>query len=200
MKNLASPARPCRRRRPSTSTAAFLFSCLSIPGFAFPSPARAATFCSAPGTGWCVARRFAGTVPQGELGFRFGEPLDVDGDGHADVAAGARFKLQGTFQSGSAMVWSGATGALIRAWDGDRSDGLFGHWVMPVPDISGDGLADVVIAAPHAPVDGRMRGVVVARSPKTREELWKRAENESENLGWDLTLAEIGRASCRERV
>jgi hypothetical protein len=60
---------------------------------------------------------------------------------------------------------------------------------MPVPDISGDGLADLIIAAPHAPVDGRMRGVVVARSPKTGAELWKREETGSENLGWDLTLA-----------
>ena len=34
-----------------------------------------------------------------------------------------------------------------------------------------------------------MRGVVVARSPKTGEEIWKRAETESENLGWDLALA-----------
>ena len=190
MKNLASPARPCRRRRPSTSTAAFLFSCLSIPGFAFPSPARAATFCSAPGTGWCVARRFAGTVPQGELGFRFGEPLDVDGDGHADVAAGARFKLQQkVLQNGSATVWSGKTGALIRAWDGEWREGLFGHWVLPVPDLSGDGLADLVITAPHASLDGDMRGIVVARSPRTGKELWRRVETESENLGWDLALA-----------
>jgi hypothetical protein len=30
---------------------------------------------------------------------------------------------------------------------------------------------------------------VVARSPKTGEELWKRVETESESLGWDLTLA-----------
>jgi len=29
----------------------------------------------------------------------------------------------------------------------------------------------------------------VARSPKTGEELWRRVETESENLGWDLTLA-----------
>jgi len=136
-----------------------------------------------------VAQRIAGSVPRGELGFRFGEPLDVDGDGHADIAAGARFKLQGTFQSGSAAVWSGASGALIRAWDGEPSDGLFGHWVMPVPDISGDGLADVIIAAPHALVHGRMRGLLVARSPKTGEELWQRAETEGGNLGWDLTLA-----------
>jgi len=137
-----------------------------------------------------VARRFAGSVRNGELGFRFGEPLDVDGDGHADIAAGARFKLwHGTQQNGSAAVWSGASGATIREWDGEWPDGLFGHWVMPVPDLSGDGLADVIIAAPHARVDGQVRGILVARSPKTGAELWKRAETESENLGWDLTLA-----------
>jgi hypothetical protein len=72
---------------------------------------------------------------------------------------------------------------VIRAWDGEWRDGLFGHWVMPVPDISGDGLADLVIAAPHASLEGRMRGIVVARSPKTGAELWKREETESENLG-----------------
>src|SRR5207253_6645210 len=185
----ASPARACRRRRLSTARAAAVLGLFSLPGIGFARPATAVPPCSTPGTGWCVARRIAGTVPKGELGFRFGEPLDVDGDGHADISAGARFKLQGTFQSGSAAVWSGASGALIRAWDGEASDGLFGHWVMPVPDISGDGLADLVIAAPHALVDGRMRGVLVARSPKTGAELWKRAETESGNLGWDLTLA-----------
>ena len=86
-------------------------------------------------------------------------------------------------------MWSGKNGALVRAWDGKPEDGLFGHWVMPVPDISGDGLADLIVAAPHALVGGRMRGVVVALSPKTGKELWKRDETEGENLGWDLTLA-----------
>ena len=86
-------------------------------------------------------------------------------------------------------MWSGKNGALIRAWDGKPEDGLFGHWVMPVPDISDDGLADLIVAAPHALVGGRMRGVVVALSPKTGKELWKREETEGENLGWDLTLA-----------
>jgi hypothetical protein len=188
VKHATSPAHGCRRRR--LSVLAGLLCCSSISHLALPPSAGATATCSARATGWCVARRFAGTVPHGELGFRFGEPLDVDGDGHADVAAGARFKLQEkTFQNGSAVVWSGATGRRIRAWDGEWREGLFGHWVMPVPDLSGDGLADVIIAAPHAPVDGRMRGVVVARSPKTGKELWKYAETESENLGWDLTLA-----------
>jgi hypothetical protein len=137
-----------------------------------------------------VARRFAGSVRGGELGFRFGEPLDVDGDRRADVAAGARFTLwRGTQQNGSALVWSGATGTPIRAWDGEWPDGLFGHWVMPVADLSGDGLADVVVAAPHARVDAVARGILVARSPRTGEELWRRTETEGENLGWDLALA-----------
>jgi FG-GAP repeat len=192
VKNPASPAGTCRGRRLSTSIAAVALCCLPLPGVAFASATGATASCSAPGTGWCLARRFAGSVRNGELGFRFGEPLDVDGDGHADIAAGARFKLwRATQQSGSAAVWSGASGALIREWDGEWPDGLFGHWVMPVPDLSGDGLADLVIAAPHARVDGRMLGILVARSPKTGDELWRRAETETgtENLGWDMALA-----------
>jgi hypothetical protein len=183
--NAASPARPCRRRGARAAAVAVLAG-LQI---ALHSPATAAVFCTTPGGGWCVARRFAGSVPSGELGFRFGEPLDVDGDGRADVAAGARFKLSGTLQNGSAAVWSGATGAPIREWDGEWPEGLFGHWVMPVPDLSGDGLADVVIAAPHGRAGGIARGIVVARSPKTGAELWKRAATEGENFGWDMALA-----------
>ncbi len=187
--NAASPVRACRRRRLSSRTATVICG-LALPVLALASSAGPAASCATPGIGWCVARRFPGSIKGGELGFRFGEPLDVDGDGHADVAAGSRFKLwKGTQQNGTAAVWSGATGGLIHEWDGEWADGLFGHWVMPVPDLSGDGLADLVIAAPHARVDGRVRGVVVARSPKTGDELWKRTETDGENLGWDLTLA-----------
>lgn len=140
--------------------------------------------------GWCIARRFSGDAQGGELGFRFGEPLDTDGDGSADVAAGARFTLEkGTLQNGSATVWSGATGAPLRSWRGELPDGLFGHWVLPVPDLDGDGLADVVVSAPNARVDGNVRGVVSARSPATGKELWRRSGKDTENLGWDLAPA-----------
>jgi hypothetical protein len=146
--------------------------------------------CTTAGSGWCVARRFPGSVPEGQLGFRFGEPLDVDGDGHADVAAGARFKLQEkTLQNGNAAVWSGATGALIREWDGTLPDGLFGHWVLPVPDLDGDARADLLIAAPTARVDGEVRGVLAARSPATGKEIWSRAGPAVENFGWHLEPA-----------
>lgn len=178
----ASPARACRRRP--------LLSCLALAGALLATTADAAPPCSTPGTGWCLARRFSGSVAGGELGFRFGDPLDVDGDGHADIAAGARFTLQqGTLQNGTTAIYSGATGSLLRTWDGEFADGLSGHWVMPIPDISGDGLADVVIAAPHAPFDGHMHGIVMARSPKTGTELWRHIETAGENLGWDMDLA-----------
>src|SRR5262245_33285423 len=184
---MASPARRCRRRR--FPAAPLLLCCLSIPVAPCTAGATAPS-CSDPGTGWCVARRFPGTVPGGELGFRFGEPLDADGDGRADIAAGSRFKRwHETQQNGTAAVWSGASGAQIHAWDGEWPDALFGHWATLIPDLSGDGLADVIIAAPHARVDGNMRGIVVARSPKTGELLWQSSGTKSENLGWDLTLA-----------
>lgn len=191
MKHAAAPARACRRRRLSLTTAAVsLACCLSIADPALLAAARATPSCRDTVAGWCIARRIAGNVPGGELGFRFGEPLDVDGDGHADIAAGTRFKLQrGTLQNGEAAVWSGASGALIRAWNGDFPDGLFGHWVLPVPDLGGDGLADLIISAPTARVDGGVRGVLVARSPKTGEELWQHAGSRDGNLGWDVALA-----------
>lgn len=125
-------------------------------------------------------------MPKGELGFRFGEPLDVDGDGHADVAAGARFALVGSERSGKAAVWSGANGTRIRTWIGEHPDGLFGHWMLPVPDLGSDGLADVIIAAPNAVVPGIGRGVLLARSPKTGEEIWKHVGASEESFGWDL--------------
>src|SRR5204863_4361759 len=119
-------------------------------------PASAVPSCTDPGAGWCLARRIVGDVPEGELGFRFGEPLDVDGDGVADLAGGSRFAVRKTYQAGRAGVWSGKTGQLLRAWDWPGRDALFGHWVLPVPDLDGDGLADLLIAAPLA----SHRGVV----------------------------------------
>jgi hypothetical protein len=128
-------------------------------------------------------------VPDGELGFRFGEPLDMDGDGRPDVAAGARFKRQGIHQNGAAAVWSGNSGVPVRVWDADLPDGLFGHWTLPVPDLDGDGVADLIITAPNTAIDGTVRGLVMARSPKSGEQLWQRAGNLNENLGWDIALA-----------
>lgn len=176
-----------RPRAPSLVLHSFL---ASLVVFCVPTTAAAIPGCGGPASGWCLARRFAGSIADGELGFRFGEPLDVDGDGRADVAAGARFKLDGIFQNGTAAVWSGENGALLRSWDGTFQKGLFGHSVLPTSDLDGDGLADVVISAPSAEIDGEKRGVVSARSPKSGEEIWQRLGLRGENFGWDLARAD----------
>jgi len=154
--------------------------------FASATSAAVISPCSESGSGWCLARRIAGDIPRGELGFRFGEPLDVDGDGSADPAAGARFKRDKVYQNGTASVWSGASGQRLRTWDGTLRKGLFGHCVVPMPDLNGDGLADVVIAAPSAEFAGNKRGVVMALSPKSGEEIWRRLGQWGENFGWDM--------------
>lgn len=123
------------------------------------------------------------------MGFRFGEPLDVDGDGTADIAAGARFALHGVHQDGMVSVWSGATGSRLHAWAGTMQDGLFGHSVLPIPDLDGDHLADLVISAPNASIDGIGRGMLYARSAKSGAEIWRQAGQANHNLGWDLALA-----------
>src|SRR6185436_11139212 len=107
MNCLAAPA-SCRRRRFSPRSLLALAASLLTLLFITPVSADVVPRCSTAGTGWCIARRFPGSIKGGELGFRFGEPLDVDGDGRADVAAGARFKLwHGNQQNGTAAVWSG---------------------------------------------------------------------------------------------
>ncbi|HYC00081.1 MAG TPA: hypothetical protein VEC57_13185 [Candidatus Limnocylindrales bacterium] len=152
---------------------------------------RAESPCAGSGGGWCLARRVTGEADGGELGFRFGEPLDVDGDQVADIAAGMRFtRFQGVAENGRAAVWSGRTGVKIRSWDGEHQDGLLGHWVLPVPDVSGDALADVVLSAPNAKVGNvSTTGLVTARSPKTGKVLWSRPGDRHEQLGWDLCVA-----------
>lgn len=167
---------------------------LALPTFAVALAAASPSFaippCSESGSGWCLARRIRGEVPIGELGFRFGSPLDVDGDGVADIAAGARFKLsQGVLQNGIATVWSGASGAKIREWDGTLAKGLFGHWVMPIPDLDGDALADVIVSAPSAEIENETHGVLSARSPKSGDVIWRRIAAREEVLGWDMDLA-----------
>ncbi len=128
--------------------------------------------------------RIRGEVPNGELGFRFADALDADGDGVDDLAAGARF--DGTNgQSGAAYLWSGQDGSKLWEMIGTDQDSLLGQSVIMVPDIDGDKLADIVVAAP---AHHKSAGEVCAYSPKSKAQLWCRRGQALQNLGWDMAL------------
>jgi len=133
--------------------------------------------------------RIPGDEAGGELGFRFGPPGDVDGDGVDDVAAGARLADLDSTQVGCAGVWSSESGRRIARWDGDTRDALFGNAVLIGPDGDGDGLPDVVASAPHGSKEGGGRGTISLISPRSGRQLWRRVGEPDESFGWHLARA-----------
>jgi hypothetical protein len=88
----------------------------------------------------------------GELGFSVGAAGDVNGDGFADVIAGAEHFDNGQTDEGRAFVYHGSAGGLaaVAAWvvESDQARANFGAAVAGAGDVNGDGYADVIVGAP----------------------------------------------------
>ena len=135
--------------------------------------------------GMCHALRLTGIAPHGELGFRFGEPIDLDGDGTKDIVAGAR--RTGDRDTGAALAWSGA-GRPLQAWQGSDDDGLFGNVALAVPDLDRDGRADVVVSAPSAVLEGELRGFIDAYR-LDGQRIWRSRGRVGDGFGWHVAPA-----------
>lgn len=72
---------------------------------------------------------------------------DVNGDGYADVIAGASQDDNKGSGSGSAKIFSGIDGSALYLLNGDGFDDRLGYSVSGAGDINGDGYADVVVGA-----------------------------------------------------
>lgn len=74
---------------------------------------------------------------------------DVDGDGVADVAIGARFRSVGSAQGGAVFTYSGATGALLFSYLNATAHASLGASVAGLGDVDGDGFGDCLVGSPY---------------------------------------------------
>ena len=119
--------------------------------------------------------QFDGTAVGDALGRSVSDAGDVDGDGFPDVIVGAPFTDPGgIFTTGSAYVYSGATGSLIWQFDGASAGEQFASSVSGAGDVDGDGFDDLVMGAWVADPGGlRDAGSASVYSGATGSLIWQ---------------------------
>jgi hypothetical protein len=96
-----------------------------------------------------------GNQADARLGWSVAPAGDVNGDGYADVAAGAHFydttgKPDTYVNGGRALVYFGSSSGLTSSpWTEDllQTEGHFGTCVATAGDVNGDGFSDVIVGA-----------------------------------------------------
>jgi len=101
-----------------------------------------------------VLHNFNGDAAYDGFGRAVGDAGDVDNDGFADVIVGAPNNSTHANNSGSATIFSGATGNVLHVFYGEYSNYSFGSSVSTAGDINNDGFADVIVGAPGEEYEG----------------------------------------------
>ena len=96
-----------------------------------------------------ILHTFTGDSAWGDFGTSVSGAGDVNGDGYSDLIVGARNDDDNGAESGSARVFSGANGSILRTFSGDSAGDQFGYSVSDAGDVNGDGFADLIVGAPR---------------------------------------------------
>ncbi|MCA9772587.1 MAG: FG-GAP repeat protein, partial [Myxococcales bacterium] len=115
-----------------------------------PDPGLASVFSGATGVPLMTLQ---GRAPGDDFGATVSDAGDVDGDQVPDVAIGAHQRLVYSKPPGYVEIYSGATGDLIRSFDGLSGDDAFGVTLDNVGDLNGDGFPELIVGATDANVD-----------------------------------------------
>jgi FG-GAP repeat protein len=130
-----------------------------------------------------VLHTFTGEGGADRLGWAIENVGDLDGDGVADLVAGAPFAASG---AGRALVTSGATGSLLFTITGDAGDAI-GWSVSGAGDVNGDGIPDVIAGGPGtATTPGR---AIVASGADGSTLFALAGEAPGDGFGWSVASA-----------
>lgn len=154
-----------------------------------PSSGLARVFSGATGA---VLHEFYGDTSSDYLGWSVAAADDVDADGVGDIivgAPGANAIGPSGYQSGSAHVYSGSTGALLHVLNGFIALQELGTSVAGVGDVDGDGHGDLLVGAPGDDPSGYQSGSAFLFSGDTGDVLTM--------LGGDSVADAFGAAVAR---
>ena len=143
------------------------------------------------GLNTCSFGRMEGSFPGAHLGFALVGPGDVNGDGLADIAVGAKRASSLDPYRGRAEVYLGRPRGISPtpdwAVEGDGPESYFGMVRGPVGDLTADGRAELVVSAIEGDVfaAGRLSLFAGASDGLSAEPFWEYSgEQEREWLGF----------------